>query len=381
LAQPIFDEAFACQARSMQLEPLPDGVMRVHYEIDGFTHQRKTLPLAHGAALTAALKTLAGTPAGAALRPDDGTFTVARDAEQLDFGVTTHLLAFGEQVTLIARGEPLAGGLHREGLAAIGIPWRACESLRAVLKQRSGMLLLAAPPQCGRTTTGYALLGEVSPVDRTVATIEERIDEHLQCAIQSPVDADAGRPFATVLRAVLNRNPDIVFIDEVRDRETAQVAVQAAANRLVIATIRADDAASSFLRLLSLGVDPHFVQETATAALALRLARKLCNACKKPRTPPPEFRQKLRSPARRDLLIYKRNGCDACHRIGYSGRIPITEFLLVDDRVRDLIRSRATSRRIRMHARRAGMQTLRESAIALVHDGVTSIREVVRVVP
>jgi len=268
----------------------------------------------------------------------------------------------------------------KQGLDGIGVEPAVIQSLRSLIHQPHGMLLVCGPTGSGKTTTAYAAISEIDALTRNIVTIEDPIECRLPNISQTGVNSAANLSFADILRSLLRQDPDVILVGEIRDRETAEIAMQAAlTGHFVFSTLHANDAATTVARLLKLGVDVTLIQTALSAVLAQRLIRILCEQCKQPYPAPAEWRQSIPLPSNDDLTIYRPNSCHACGGTGYRGRTAVSELLVLDNRIRELLVERPSWDTILDTARQTGMRTIRESAEALVIRGITSIEEVDRI--
>ncbi|MCK4683439.1 MAG: type II/IV secretion system protein, partial [Pirellulales bacterium] len=273
-----------------------------------------------------------------------------------------------------------SGGVVKQGVKSLGIRDTVQNSLESIIHQPNGMLIVCGPTGSGKTTTLYTALGEIDTLSRNIVTIEDPIEYRLDNISQTAVNPAADLTFASILRSVLRQDPDVILVGEVRDQETAEIAMRAAmTGHFVFTTIHANDTATTITRLLDIGIEASLIQSALTGILAQRLVRVLCNECKEPERLPDELRKKMRIPAGKDVPIYKQKGCPACHGTGYKGRIGIHELLILDSAIRELIVGSPSIESIRSTARKEGMKTLYEAGLAKVIAGVTSLEELKRV--
>lgn len=377
VARDIVAEALTAAASEVSIEPRADGRVRMRLRIDGVMTGYESVDGVQGDHLRDAFRSFAGleSPTPAAQR---GGFTATVAGRTVDVGVTTAR----SQLTLhLTDPGGCEGADFRGGIEAIGVSRQHADSIRWAVLQPAGLLLVCGPSESGKTTTAYAVIGEIDPRTHRVATVEDAVAHPLPSVSQTAVDAAAGLTAARLLRAAAGQDAAAILVDEIRDQETAAVAVQTAASRTVIATLQAEDAADAIVKLLGFGVTPEQLRTSVAVVVAQRLVRVLCEHCKKRSPAPADFLEKLGHRGAEEVVIYKKRGCAACRGIGYRGRVPVQEVLLVGESLRQLPPGTTSRTLIRAEARRAGMTTLRESAVALVSHGVTSIKEVVRCVP
>jgi type II secretory ATPase GspE/PulE/Tfp pilus assembly ATPase PilB-like protein len=256
------------------------------------------------------------------------------------------------------------------------------KSLRSIIQRPHGMLIVCGPTGSGKTTTVYAAIGEIDVFSRNIVTIEDPIEYRLDNISQTAVNVSAELTFAKILRSVLRQDPDVILVGEIRDRETAEIAMQAAlTGHFVFTTLHANDTATTVARLLDIGIDATLIQSAVTAVLAQRLVRVLCAKCKVPYKPPPEFLARCGLDPAEETTFYRENekGCRACVGTGFRGRTGVYELLVFDNTIKDLLVGRPSIQAIRAAAKKAGMRTLQDSAMQKVVSGMTSLSEVARV--
>jgi len=266
------------------------------------------------------------------------------------------------------------------GMAQIGMNTRELEGFQRVLQLPHGIVLVTGPTGSGKTSTLYTALNEINDAERKIITIEDPVEYQLKGVNQIQVSEKAGLTFARGLRSILRHDPDVILIGEIRDQETAQIAVQASlTGHLVFSTLHTNDAPGALTRLVDMGVEPYLVASSLEAVLAQRLVRVLCVHCKQQDDSPPalEFKAQVGIPA--DTVIYRSVGCRECRHTGFMGRHAIFEWMDTDNEIRELILKRASSDLIREAARRAGMRTLAEDGWRLVSLGITTVEEVLSV--
>ena len=377
-AQTLFATAIARRATDIQLEPKADGNTHVRCRIDGIMQSGEVLTGRAGPAVVSAMKVVADMNIAERRRPQDGSFRVLLDGRSFEVRAATAPTSYGEKMSV--RLLDSEGGIIRQGLDGIGLETAVIQSLRSIIHQPHGMLLVCGPTGSGKTTTAYAAISEIDALSRNIVTIEDPIECRLPNISQTGVNPSANLTFAQILRSLLRQDPDVMLVGEIRDQETADIAMRAAlTGHFVFSTMHANDAAASISRLLDLGIDTTLIQSALSAVLAQRLIRVLCDQCKEPYDAPAEFRERMSIPATQPITIYRKKGCEACQGKGYKGRTAVSELILVENRLRDLLATRPSPQTIRAAAKQAGMQTLRDSAMTQVLRGFTSIEEIVRV--
>ena len=376
--QQIFEKAIGMRSTDIHLEPKAAEELTVRCRIDGIMQNVSTLKGSAAKAVVSAIKVCANMDIAERRRPQDGTFALLKGGHKFDVRAASGPTNFGEKMAL--RLLDADSNVIKGGLTSLGMRDSMLKTLQAIVQQPHGMLIVCGPTGSGKTTTLYVALSEIDVLSRNIVTIEDPIEYQLDNISQTAVNTAADLTFAKILRSVLRQDPDVILVGEIRDKETAEIAMQAAlTGHFVFTTLHANDTATTVTRLLDIGIDTTLIQSAITAVLAQRLVRVLCPKCKEPYPAPAEFRQKLGVPADKEVTIYKEKGCPACHGTGYKGRTGVHELLVFDNAIRELLVEHPSIQAIRAAARKAGTRTLQESGIAKVLAGITSINEIVRV--
>ena len=376
--QQIFEKAIGMRSTDIHLEPKAAEELIVRCRVDGIMQNVSTLKGAAGKAVVSAIKICADMDIAERRRPQDGAFALLKGGHKFDVRAASGPTNFGEKMAL--RLLDADSNVIKGGLASLGMRDSMLKTLQSIVQQSHGMLIVCGPTGSGKTTTLYVALSEIDVLSRNIVTIEDPIEYQLENISQTAVNTAAELTFAKILRSVLRQDPDVILVGEIRDKETAEIAMQAAlTGHFVFTTLHANDTATTVTRLLDIGIDTTLIQSAITAVLAQRLVRVLCPKCKEPYPAPAEFRQKLGVPADKEVTIYKEKGCPACHGTGYKGRTGVHELLVFDNAIRELLVEHPSIQAIRAAARKAGTRTLQESGIAKVLAGITSINEIVRV--
>lgn len=375
----LLREAHAAGASDIHVEATRDG-LRVRLRIDGMLNDLPAPPRALQAAVVSRLKLLAELDIAERRHPQDGRIRVRLDARELDLRVATVASLHGESVVL----RLLDQGGQPVTLTDLGMAPAPLAEFRRLAARPHGIVLATGPTGSGKTTTLYAALGLRDGNSEKIITIEDPVEYHLPLVTQVPVHEKAGVRFATALRSVLRQDPDVLMIGEMRDPETAAIAIQAAmTGHLVLSTLHTNDAASALARLVDLKVEPYMVAATVEAILAQRLVRRICYDCRTPCHVDPELVGLLigRPPEPSDLLPFQRGaGCAGCRHTGFRGRTGIFELLVLEEPLRQLIVDGRSVAELRERARALGMQSLREDGWLKVRAGITTVEEVLRVV-
>jgi type IV pilus assembly protein PilB len=312
--------------------------------------------------------------------PQDGRLSVGVSGRKVDLRVATLPTVWGEKVVM----RILDNSTARLALADLGFRQRNFDRFAAGFRKPYGMILVTGPTGSGKSTTLYATLNIVSTPEKNVITVEDPVEYRLPGINQVQVNTKAGLTFAAALRSILRSDPDIVLLGEIRDHETAQIAIEAAlTGHLVLSTLHTNDAPSAITRLVEMGIEPFLVGSALDAVLAQRLARRLCAKCKEPYQPTAD---EIRSagydwPPDRPLpTLHRAVGCSACSKTGYRGRLALHEVMTITEQVERLTVDRSSAEAIGRVARSQGMETLRQDGLAKVLDGLTSLEEILRVV-
>jgi type II secretory ATPase GspE/PulE/Tfp pilus assembly ATPase PilB-like protein len=336
------------------------------------------LPAEAGRAIVSALKVVGDMDIAEKRRPQDGTFAVLAEGRKFDVRAASGPTNFGEKIAL--RLLDAGGGIVKGGLGGLGMRDSTVQALRGIIHRAHGMLIVCGPTGSGKTTTVYGALSEIDVLSRNIVTIEDPIEYRLDNISQTAVNNAAELTFANILRSTLRQDPDVILVGEVRDKETAEIAMQAAlTGHFVFTTLHANDTATTVTRLLDIGIDATLIQSAVTAVLAQRLVRLLCPKCKEAYRPPPELLRRLGLPADKVPVLYKEVGCHECHGTGFHGRTGIYELMVFDTAIRNLLIGRPSIEMIRDVARKNGMRTLLRQALVKACEGVTSISEAERV--
>ena len=376
-ARDIFGKAIRLRATDIHLEPKTGEVLAIRCRIDGMMQNVASVEGQAARALVSAVKVLADMDIAERRRPQDGTFAVLADGKKFEVRAASGPTSFGEKMAL--RLLDAGGELVKSGLKSLGMSKALVTQLESVIHQPHGMLIVCGPTGSGKTTTLYAALGEIDVLSRNIVTIEDPIEYRLDNISQTAVNNQADLTFAKILRSVLRQDPDVILVGEIRDQETAEIAMQAAlTGHFVFTTLHANDTATTVTRLLDIGIEVSLIQSAVTAVLAQRLVRVLCPKCKEAYPAPEDFRKKLGVPPDKELMIYREKGCAACLNTGFRGRSGVHELLIFNDDIKELLVGHPSVQAIRAAGRRHGMRTLQEGGLAKVLQGVTSLSEVAR---
>ncbi|MFA5090980.1 MAG: ATPase, T2SS/T4P/T4SS family [Candidatus Omnitrophota bacterium] len=364
----IIRQAIDERASDIHIEPFKDRIS-LRYRIDGKLFEIPP-PAKHlHLPIISRIKILAKLDIAEKRLPQDGAFLVKLEDRPIDLRISTIPTIYGEKVVMriLDRSQVVLD------LARLGFDSSQLEIIRKGIHTPHGLIFLTGPTGCGKTTTLYAILSEINEPTKNILTIEDPVEYKLDGINQVQVKPEIGLTFATALRSFLRQDPNIMLVGEVRDLETAQICIRAAlTGHLVFSTIHTNDAPSAVTRLIDIGIEPYMVAPSLILIVAQRLIRKLCPECKEAYEPSSVNLGKVKINAD---LIYKAKGCSKCGQIGYLGRACISEVMLVNEHIRELINERASFQKIREVARETGMQTLYDSALRKVEEGLTSLEE------
>jgi type II secretory ATPase GspE/PulE/Tfp pilus assembly ATPase PilB-like protein/CheY-like chemotaxis protein len=374
LVDHIIAEAITTRASDIHLEPEEGGVA-VRYRIDGVLRDTMMLPRPAGLPLVSRIKIMAQMDIADRLRPQDGRARVSVNGTRIDLRVSTLPASYGEKV-VIRILDSRSTVLSVEGL---GLLPEEAKKLTELVNLREGIVLVTGPTGSGKTTTLYSALKEIQQRAVNIVTVEDPVEYKLQGIVQVQVNEKAGLNFANALRSILRQDPDVILVGEIRDKETAAIAVQASlTGHLVLSTLHTIDAASSVARLVDIGVEGYKIAAALKGVVAQRLLRRLCQTCRKESTEPVSDRLRRWLPA--GMTLYKAVGCAECSQTGYFGRMAVMEVLTINGDLERHIANGDTADMIAESARVAGMKTLWESGIEHVRAGETTLDELLRVV-
>ena len=373
----MLQEAIAMRASDIHLEPLEEEI-RLRYRVDGSMSEVRRLPNTIRSALTSRIKILSSMNIAEKRVPQDGAIKYAiSDTEQVDFRVNTLPSIYGEKVVMRILGQ----GQLKNSVDQLGFRQRALEMVEEAIENPFGMILVTGPTGSGKTTTLYTILQQLNEPDVNILTAEDPVEYRLAGITQVNVRPAINFTFDVALRSFLRQDPDVILVGEMRDFETAAIAVKAAlTGHLVLSTLHTNDTASTVVRLVDMGIEPYLVASAVKLVVAQRLLRKICENCKE-EVPVAEAEK---TDADRATLaavekMFRGKGCDKCNNSGYRGRRPMFEVMMVKSRdIRRAITEGGTEVQVQQIARREGLRTLAEEAIELVNDGTTSLEEALK---
>jgi type IV pilus assembly protein PilB len=365
-------------ASDIHVEP-QERQLRIRYRIDGALYNVMTAPKHIQAATVSRIKIMGNMNIAERRAPQDGRIELRVDNREIDLRVSSVPTTHGEKVVMRILDKRSA----LVGIEKLGLMGHDQERFENLVTKPYGIILITGPTGSGKTTSLYAILNRLNKTEVNIITIEDPVEYQLGGIAQVQINAKAGLTFASGLRSFLRQDPDIIMVGEVRDEETARLAIQAAlTGHLVLSTLHTNDAPGAVARLVDMGVEPFLVSSSVIGVVAQRLIRVLCNKCKEPYTPPPEVvaRYGLAKGGGEPPQIYRAKGCEACNNIGYRGRLGLFEIMPMDDEVRTLIVKHAPADEIKRAAVGLGMRTLQQDGVAKVVAGITSLEEMLRVV-
>lgn len=369
----MITEAVRDRASDIHIEPEEQG-LRARYRIDGVLYEMHTFPKKTQNAIVSRIKILADMDIAENRKPQDGKIRIKVENKDLDIRVSTFPTVHGENVVmrLLDKTSVLLT------LQDLGFSKENFAYFDKLIRQPNGIVLVTGPTGSGKTTTLYAALATISTMEKNIITIEDPVEYELPLIRQTAVNVKADMTFANGLRSILRQDPDVIMVGEVRDKETAEIAIQASlTGHLVFSTLHTNDAPSSLTRLIDMGVEPFKISSSVIGILAQRLVRKICPKCKEKYMPSADALKDTGLPEGQEF--YKGKGCASCKDTGFMGRIGIFEFLLINEEIKKLINERASADQIRKIAVREGMKTLREDGLEKVRAGLTILEEVNRV--
>ena len=374
----IISHALQARASDIHIEPFENRLI-VRYRVDGVMHEVESPPRRFSAAVISRIKIMASLDIAERRLPQDGRIKLRLQGKEIDLRVSTVPTMHGESVVMRI--------LDKSGttldFATLGFDAVGLERFSQVLSQPHGIVLVTGPTGSGKTTTLYTALDKLNKPDIKILTVEDPVEYQMEGINQIQVKPQIGLTFANALRSIVRQDPDVIMIGEIRDLETAQIAVQSAlTGHMVLSTLHTTDAASTINRLLDMGMDDYLLTSTVNGILAQRLVRTLCSHCRQAYPALPEVVEEMqlqRYTSANPVTLYRPVGCEECGGTGYSGRVSIVELLVMTDTIRSMIMRHVTSGEVRQQAIVDGMQTMYENGLSKAVAGVTTIEEVLRV--
>lgn len=372
----IINQAVQMRASDIHIEPQAEKV-RIRYRIDGVLKHGMDAPKYSQAALTSRLKIMADLDITKRRIPQDGRVQLTVKGLEVDMRVSTLPTIFGEKVVirLLNRDEGLLN------IKKLGFQGNNFTNFKRLIKKPYGILLVTGPTGSGKSTTLFAALNQLNSIDKNIVTIEDPVEYQLDGINQVQARQKTGLTFAKTLRSILRQDPDIIMVGEIRDEETAQIAVRAAlTGHLVLSTLHTNDSVSSITRLVDMGIPSYLVGSTVIGVVAQRLVRRLCTDCKVGYSPGPEERKFLNIDSNNQIYKTGEKDCQNCNSTGYSGRAAVQEVFVVDDTVEEMITESASETKIKKYAVENGMITLLEDGKEKIKEGITSYNEIARLI-
>jgi general secretion pathway protein E len=374
LLNSLIFQAVKDRASDIHIEPYEKEV-EVRFRVDGVLYHVLSPPKTLQEALCSRVKIMAGLDIAEKRLPQDGKIRLLVAGKDIYVRVSIIPTSFGERIVL--RILDTRAGII--GLGALGLSGAQVKDLEALLLRSNGIILSTGPTGSGKTTTLYAALNKINFTDRNIITIEDPVEYQLKGVGQIHVDTKVGLSFASGLRSILRQDPDVIMVGEIRDREAADIAIQASlTGHLVLSTLHTTDTATAITRLVEMGVEPYLVASSLSAVLAQRLVRVLCTHCKVPYKPGAQESALFPFPQPKEL--FKPGGCEKCFKTGYHGRIGIFEFLIFDEESHSVLLKRQDADHIKKYFISRGMQTMLENGLHKAASGMTSLAEVMRVI-
>ena len=378
VVQLMITQGLRDRASDIHIEPQGDRI-RVRYRVDGALHEVLDLPGTMGPAIVSRIKIMGGMNIVERRRPQDGQISLEIEGRAVDIRVATTSVVSGEKVVLrlLDKSRPIFR------LGQLGMATDVAKQYSALLHSPYGMVICSGPTGSGKTTTLYGSLSEINTPERNIMTIEDPVEYMIPSINQIQINVQAGITFAGGLKSILRQDPDVILVGEIRDAETARIAVQSAlTGHFVLSSLHATDAVSALHRLLDMGIESFLVASSITAVMSQRLLRKVCDNCQEKYEPPPPEMALLHAMGGHvpEGGFVRGAGCNFCTQTGYLERIGVYEMMPVSDGIRELILDRASHEDVRKQARSEGMRTLQEESMSLVESGVTNLTEVLRTV-
>ena len=375
LVKGMIDQAVRQRASDIHIEPMERQV-RIRYRIDGALYEKATYSIRLLPAIVARIKIIGGMDISEKRKPQDGRITQVVDRKEFDIRVSILPTVYGEKIVMRLTSK---NALTREK-SQLGLRPDELKKFDHILKNPHGILLVTGPTGSGKSTTLYTALSELNKEDVNIITVEDPVEANIDGINQVQVNNKANLTFASALRSILRQDPDIIMIGEIRDQETASIAVQASiTGHLVVSTLHTNSAASTITRLADMGIEPYLIADSTIGVIAQRLVRRLCPECKKKKKADAEELELLLLAPDADVTIYEPCGCSKCDGTGFKGRIGVYEIMEVSQPLKNIISKNGSAEDIKSKALEEGMNTLRMSATKYVMEGITSVQEMMRV--
>ena len=372
----MFLDAVLGKASDIHLEPFEDG-FKIRYRIDGILYDKISPPKQLGIPITSRIKVMSSMDISERKLPQDGRIQLNVGGTLIDLRVSSLPTKYGESVVMRLLNKS-AVSLN---LDTLGFRPEELKLIHQLLNKPNGIILVTGPTGSGKTTTLYAALNHLNDIGTKIITTEDPVEYDIDGLVQVQINPSIGVDFANCLRAILRQDPDIILVGEIRDEETARIAIQASlTGHLVFSTLHTNDAPTTVTRLIDIGIKPYLIASTLEAVISQRLVRKICASCKEEYEPSDEslLELNLTKAEVKGKQVFRGKGCNNCRNIGYKGRLGIYEIMLMNNEIRRLITEQANTNVIRMAAKENGMRTLRDSGLIAIFNGLTTIQEIVR---
>ncbi|MFA5928101.1 MAG: ATPase, T2SS/T4P/T4SS family [Candidatus Margulisiibacteriota bacterium] len=375
LVNRMIKQAVKIKASDIHVEP-EENVFRLRYRIDGQLQELARFPINILPSIVSRVKILSGLDITETRAPQDGRAIIGIDDKTIDMRISTYPTVFGENLVI----RVLDKSVLELKLERLGITPKLMPHLLKVVQSAYGIVLVVGPTGSGKTTTMYAVLNTINSISKNIVTIEDPVEYSLELVRQTQVNAKIGLTFANGLRGILRQDPDIIFVGEIRDLETTEIAIQAAlTGHLVFSTVHTNDAPSTIARLMDMGAEPFLLSSSINAILAQRLVRRICSQCKEAYDPELSLLQSIGlGKEQGKMKFYRGKGCIHCRNTGYTGRVGIFELMPMSSAIKDMVVQKITSEHIREQALNEGMIAMFDDGLQKARDGVTTIDEVLR---
>ena len=374
LVRSLIEQAIRQRASDIHIEALENKV-RVRYRIDGALYERMVYDNSLLPAISTRIKILGGMDISEKRKPQDGRMSIMVDRQDYDIRISSLPTVHGEKIVM-----RLSSKLNlTRNKKDLGLPPDEMERFNHMLASPFGIILVTGPTGSGKSTTLYTALSELNKEAVNIVTVEDPVEADIEGINQVQVNNKVDLNFASALRSILRQDPDIIMIGEIRDQETASIAVQASiTGHLVVSTMHTNNAVGTLSRMADMGVENYLIADSMIGVIAQRLVRKLCPHCRKAYMASEEEKRILRKPPEEDVEIFKPAGCNFCNQTGFFGRIAVFEIMEVNEEIRSLIAKNASTEQLADAAKRSGMRTLRENGIRYVLEGITSVDEMLK---
>jgi type IV pilus assembly protein PilB len=370
----IITQALKDSASDIHVEPEEDN-LRVRYRVDGILREASSPPKHLSNAIISRIKVMAHMDISEKRKPQDGRIQLKIENRDIDLRVSSFPTIYGENIVIriLDKTSVLLG------MNDLGFEGPDLEAFGKLIRRPYGIVLVTGPTGSGKTTTLYAALSTINSADKNIITIEDPVEYQIPMIRQTQVNPKAGLTFATGLRSILRQDPDIIMVGEIRDKETAEIAIQAAlTGHLVLSTLHTNDAVGALTRLVDMGIEPFLAAGSIIGVVAQRLVRTICRACREEYPVTTAMLKSLGAPETDKTRLYRGKGCKECKDSGYKGRTAIFEVFGLSDKIRELVTQKASANIIKQEAIKAGMRTLRENGLRKSEAGITTVEEVLR---